>query len=73
MNNQTVTVFRQYPFTPGQKIFIEDGPRHGDWEVIAVTDKTVTLRCPISKREFEWKRFCYATEEATDRTWPQPD
>ena len=34
-----VTVFKAYPFVPGQKIRIEDSPRSGDWEVIKVTDR----------------------------------
>ena len=48
---------------------IEEGPRRGDWEVVGVSDAKVKLRCPISKREFEWARFCYVTETRED-TWP---
>jgi hypothetical protein len=69
----TVVTFRSYPFTVGQKIYIQDGPRHGDWEVAAVTDRKVTLRCPISHREFTWDRFCYFMEECKDSPWPHPD
>jgi hypothetical protein len=54
----------------GQKINIEGGPRNGDWEVVAVTDRKVRLQCPFSKREFDWNRFCYAVEEKSGVRWP---
>ena len=73
MAKHDVAVFRPYPFVVGQKIFIEEGKRRGDWEVIGVSDDTVRLKCPISFREFEWKRFCYLVEEQTGRQWPQKD
>lgn len=72
MDKSQVVVFRSYPFEVGQKIYIEDGPRHGDWEVIDVGARKVKLRCPISKREFEWNRFCYWVEKRED-VWPHPD
>jgi len=31
----------------------------------------VTLRCPISGKEFEWNRFCYLVDEETGVAWPQ--
>ncbi len=68
--DQKVTLFKAYPFKEGQKIRIEDSPRSGDWEVIKVTDYKVTLRCPLSKREMVWSRFCYVAEE-TQMSWPQ--
>ncbi len=68
-----VTVFELYPFRAGEKIRIEGGRRGGDWEVAEVGEKTVTLRCPVSKREFEWNRFCYFVGEEKDAVWPQPD
>jgi hypothetical protein len=67
-----VTVFEPYPFVPGQKIAIADGPRKGDWEVVAVGDKEVTLRCPLSGKEFTWKRFCYRVSDE-QREWPSED
>lgn len=66
-----VTVFRPYPFTPGQKIRIEGSRRGGDWEVAAVSENTVTLRCPVSHKEFEWPIFCYHLEDEKDVPWPQ--
>lgn len=69
MAEHRVAVFQQYPFQPGQKITIADGPRRGDWEVLAADDREVTLRCPVSGREFTWKRFCYLAEER-EREWP---
>ncbi len=68
---QTVTVFAPYPFADGQKIRIAEGPRRGDWEVVAVDDRKVTLRCPVSRREFTWDRFCYFVEQREGETWPQ--
>ncbi len=65
-----VTVFKPYPFRMGQKINIQDGPRKGDWEVVAVTDRKVKLRCPFSKREFDWNRFCYFIDKQKGVAWP---
>ncbi len=64
-----VPVFKPYPFKLGDKIRVEDAPRSGDWEVIRVTEHKITLKCPISKKEFTWSRFCYFTEER-DQDWP---
>ncbi len=73
MAAHNVVMFRPYPFTVGQKIHIEDGPRKGDWEVIGVSDKKVKLKCPVSLREFEWDRFCYFSEERNNVEWPRKD
>jgi hypothetical protein len=73
MTKHKVIVFKPYPMAVGQKIHIAEGPRAGDWEVIGVSESTVKLRCPVSFREFEWKRFCYFTEEQQDIEWPQKD
>lgn len=73
MKRYDVTLFEPYPFTVGQKIRIEGGKRSGDWEVVGVSDAKVTLRCPISKREFEWHRFCYQVDDRSNEIWPQPD
>ena len=70
MPKHRVAVFRQYPFTAGQKIHIEDGPRRGDWEVVGADSRTVRVRCPISGRELEWKRFCHLVEERDGEEWP---
>lgn len=69
---ETITVFRPYPFQVGEKLRIEGGRRGGDWEVAAVDDKAVTLRCPISGREFAWSPFCYFIKEDSAGIWPQP-
>ena len=66
-----VVIFRPYPFRVGEKVHIEGGPRRGDWEVIGVSDLKVKLRCPISRREFEWNQFCYFTHEQEGVEWPQ--
>jgi len=73
MTKDTVTFFTPYPFRTGQKINLTEGPRKGDWEVIGVTERKVTLRCPISLREFEWNRFCYVVDEREDVEWPKKD
>ena len=64
-----VAVFKAYPFKVGQKIHIEGSRRSGDWEVISVTENKVTLRCPISKKELTWSRFCYFVEDKVTK-WP---
>ena len=66
-----VITFSPYPFRVGQKINIQSGPRSGDWEVVHVGERKVTLRCPISQREFEWDRFCYFVEEREGVPWPE--
>jgi hypothetical protein len=73
VENQTVIIFKPYPFSGGQKIHIAEGPRKGDWEVVSVSDRKVKLRCPISNKEFDWDRFCYAVEERKDVEWPRKD
>ncbi|WP_417909458.1 hypothetical protein [Candidatus Electronema sp. PJ] len=60
---EKVVFFRPYPLTPGLKIYIEAGPRRGDWLVIAADERKVTLRCPVSGREFTWDSFCCFVEE----------
>jgi hypothetical protein len=70
MTTHDVAVFKPYPFKQGQKINIQSGPRKGDWEVVSVTDRKVTLRCPFSLREFDWNRFCYVVEEKSGVGWP---
>ena len=69
---QKFSVFQPYPLQVGQKIFIESGPRRGDWEVVGLSDRKVNLRCPFSGREVEWDRFCYLVEERSG-LWPYPD
>jgi len=71
MAKHAVILFKPYPMEIGQKIHIASGPRHGDWEVIGVSERKVKLRCPVSAREFEWDRFCYFAEEQLEREWPQ--
>ena len=70
-NKHKITVFRPFEFHEGQKIYIENGPRKGDWEVVGATERKVKLRCPVSLKEFEWNRFCYQTEERILNEWPQ--
>ena len=67
-----VTIFSPYPFTVGEKIRIDGGRRKGDWEVVALNDRTVRLKCPVSLREFEFNRFCYFTRSEKSE-WPSKD
>lgn len=73
MEKHDVTLFASYPFRIGQKIHIKDGPRRGDWEVVGLSEHKVTLKCPISLKEFAWSRFCYVMEEQKDVLWPRKD
>jgi len=66
-----VTIFKPFPLEAGQKIRIVGGKRQGDWEVIKVSETKVTLRCPVSLRQFEWDRFCYHVEERENEVWPE--
>lgn len=70
MVNHKVTIFKPYSFEIGQKIRIEGSKREGDWEVVGIDDRNVTLRCPISKKEFTWDMFCYFAEEKDNSPWP---
>ena len=73
MGKHQVAFFQPYEFSIGQKIHIESGPRRGDWEVIGMTDTKITLKCPVSHREFAWNRFCYLVEERQIKEWPHRD
>ncbi|MFH2092087.1 MAG: hypothetical protein ABIJ31_06960 [Pseudomonadota bacterium] len=64
-----VTVFKPYPFEIGEKIKITDSHRAGDWEVIGVSETKLTLRCPISKKEVTWDRFCCFVDQKKTQ-WP---
>ncbi len=70
MSKERILHFTPYPFEIGHKIHIAKGPRSGDWEVIGLNEKKVKLRCPVSRREFEWDRFCYFVEERESEEWP---
>ena len=70
MPKHKVAIFKSYPFQVGQKIRIEGSIREGDWEVADITERKVTLRCPISNKEFTWDLFCYFAEEKDDSPWP---
>jgi hypothetical protein len=73
MNGNDVTIFKPYEFVVGEKITIEGGPRRGDWEIIGLSERKLKLRCPVSRREFEWDRFCYHVEKRKGIEWPHRD
>ena len=70
MPKHKVAIFKPYSFQVGQKIRIDGSTRGGDWEVTGVTESKVTLRCPLSNKEYTWDLFCYFTEEKDDAPWP---
>ncbi len=70
MSEHKVTIFRAYPFQVGQKIRIEGSRREGDWEVAGISEHKVTLRCPVSHKEFTWDSFCYFAGEKEGEPWP---
>ena len=47
MGKSDVVIFKPYPFADGQKIYIDGGPRKGDWEVVGIGDRKIKLRCHI--------------------------
>jgi len=73
MKKHDVTVFSPYPFKVGQKIYIDEGRRKGDWEVVAMDDRKVKLKCPVTLREFEFNRFCYFVKDEKEIEWPRKD
>jgi hypothetical protein len=60
--------FRRSPVKVGEKIWLEDdGPRQGEWEVMAVEEDKITLRCPIAHRlEFIPPLYEISGEEAEE-------
>lgn len=70
MAEQKITIFEPYPFVVGEKVRIVGGKRRGDWQVVGLDDRQVTLRCPVSGREFAWNRFCYLVREEVVASWP---
>ncbi len=70
MEKYKVSIFKPYPFQVGQKIRIEGSQRKGDWEVADISEHKVTLRCPISNKEYTWDLFCCFVEENDNASWP---
>lgn len=71
MVEKKVSFFKPYPFEIGQKIRIVGSKRSGDWEVVGLSENKVTLRCPVSGKEFKWTRFCYHMEDKNNVCWPE--
>ncbi len=53
------TIFEPYPFRVGERIKRRRKGKLEDWEVIAVDNETVTVRCPFHGLELTWKRNCF--------------
>jgi hypothetical protein len=73
MTSEKIVLFRPYPFEVGQKIRIDGGPRGGDWEVIGISERKVEFRCPVTRKEVNWDRFCYFVSDEDDMEWPEKD
>jgi hypothetical protein len=73
MGKEKVVIFHPYPLQVGQKVYIDGGPRRGDWQVMGVDEKKVRLQCPITHKEVEWAHFCFFVEEREDSPWPHLD
>ncbi len=73
MTNHKVTIFKPFPFQVGQKIRIDGSKRNGDWEIVGISEHKVTLRCPLSKKEFTWDLFCYFVDEKHNTPWPMEE
>jgi hypothetical protein len=71
MEKHDVTVFSPYSFKVGQKIYIDEGRRKGDWEVVSMDNHKIKLKCPVSLREFEFNRFCYFAKNEKGIEWPR--
>ena len=65
-----VLVFRAYPLQVGDKIFLQSGPRRGDWQVIEVGQRKIRLKCPVSFKELECDHFYTFVEERQNEPWP---
>ena len=70
MANYILRRFRQQPLQRGDRIHLEDGPRHGDWEVMAADEHKVTLRCPVSHRVIDVDPFYFMAAEVETDQWP---
>ncbi len=65
-----VLIFRLYPLQLGDKIFFQDGPRRGDWQVIEVGPRKLRLKCPVSFKELECDHLYTFVEERPNEPWP---
>lgn len=59
-------VFETYPVKPGDRIFINDGPWKGDWDIVEVSDRKVKVKCPFKGDEYEWKRRLFVFKGEQD-------
>ena len=50
MSQRELKRFRRTPLKVGERIWLEDGPEQGEWEVMSVEEDKITLRCPIAHR-----------------------
>ncbi|MBN2808106.1 MAG: hypothetical protein JXR80_01295 [Deltaproteobacteria bacterium] len=50
------TVFEPYEFTVGERILRRRKGKLEDWDVIAVNDKEVTVKCPFHGMELTWPK-----------------
>jgi hypothetical protein len=73
MSRHDVYLFRPFELEAGHKIHIEGGVFRGDWEVVAVGERKVRLRCPVSGREVERDHFLVFVTHQRGEEWPKHD
>jgi len=64
------TIFEPYPFRVGERIKRRRKGKLEDWDVIAVSDDEVTVKCPFHGMELTWKRsqFWFAGDSDSAQT-----
>jgi hypothetical protein len=51
MAQREIKRVRRAELKVGERIWLEEGPGgQGEWEVMAIEDERITLRCPIAHR-----------------------
>jgi hypothetical protein len=73
MSQHDVYLFRPFALEVGHKIHIEGGTYRGDWQVVAVEDRKVRLKCPVSGREVERDHFLAFVSLQKGAEWPRHD
>ncbi len=60
------TIFEPYQFTIGERILRRRKGKLEDWDVIALSDDDVTVKCPFHGMELTWKRNHFWLEIDSD-------
>ncbi len=54
--NKPPTIFEPYQFTVGERILRRRQGKLEDWDVIAINDAEITVKCPFHGMELTWKK-----------------